>query len=275
MTDPDLVTPSSVPVRATSGSPVWVLVVVGLACLSLGLGVSFMLKGEKPAAAPKVPCASVAQSSEKPKAEPDILERASTGEQRAMDELSAIAVEQRSLEQAVALSKGRVAQKLLALDLLRENLAKSADADGLRKLMQFAQDGDTARTAMAIAAGLAGSKGSDLLYELSISKGTPPDMALLAGQFLNGKDVRAKASQALALVLDLRDATECARRKGLLEKAAEIGDRRILRHIVPLTKKTGCGAKKTEDCNPCLREDNQKVIREAMGKAQTRKSPSL
>lgn len=253
----------------------WVTVVVGLVCLSLGLAVSFVLKGNKPAPPPTVPCASAMASSQKPKAEPDVIERATAGETRAMDELSAIPVEQRSVAEAVALAKGRAAQKQMALDLLRENLTQSADAEGMKKLLQFAQDGDTARLAIGIAAGLSGSKGCDLLYELSIAKATPPEMGILAGHFLNGKEVRAKASPALAVVLDLRDATECEQRKALLEKAIEIGDRRILRHVVPLTKKTGCGPKKADDCNPCLREDNQKLIRDAMAKTQSRKGPAF
>jgi hypothetical protein len=247
---------------------------VGLTSLSIGLAVSFLLRGPKP---PPIaaPCASTSSSVDKPKHEPDALERAAAGETRGMEEISGIAVEQRSLAQAIALSKGRAAQKQIALDLLRENLAKSSDGDALKKLMQFAQDADTARTAIGIAAELSGPKGCDLLYELSIAKGTPPEIALLAAQFLNTKEVRVKASPALALVLDLRDAKECDERRALLEKAAETGDKRILRHVVPLTKKTGCGQKKTDDCNPCLRNDNQKVIRDVLARAQGRKSPTF
>jgi hypothetical protein len=275
MSTSEPLTPAKLSVPAPSGTPIWLTVVVGLVCLSVGLGVSFLLKGAKHANPVIAPCASSVASADKPKTEPTVLERAVTGEMGAMDELSAIAVEQRSVAQAVALSKGRAVQKLTALDLLRENLAQSPESDGIKKLMQFAQEGDTARTAIGIAAGLSGSKGCDLLYELSVAKGVPPEMAVLAGQFLNGKEVRAKASPALALVLDLRDAKECSERKTILEKAVEIGDRRILRHIVPLTKKTGCGPKKSDDCNPCLREENQKSIRDAMAKSQARKSPTF
>jgi len=275
MTNNEPITQSEVSVPSATGSPIWLTVVVGLVCLSLGLAVTFLLKPSKSRLAPAVPCASVTSSEQKPKTQLDVVERATAGETQAMEEITAIAVEQRSVVQAVALAKGRAAQKQTALDLLRENLAQNVDAEGLKKLMQFAQDGDTARVAIGIAAGLAGSKGCDLLYDLSGAKSTPPEMALLVGQFMSSKEVRAKASPALALVLDLRDATECDKRKALLEKAAEIGDRRILRHVVPLTKKTGCGAKKTDDCNPCLRDDNQKVIRDALAKAQSRKAPGF
>lgn len=275
MTDYEPKLSSQVPVPATSGAPVWVVVVVGLVCLSLGLGVSFLLKspGQPPATA--LPRASSAASASKPKVEPTLVERASRGETGAMEKLSETPAEQRSIVDAIALSKGRAVQKNMALDLLRETLSQSVDSEGMKKLMQFAQDGDTSRTAIGIAAGLTGQKGPDLLYELSVAKGTPPEMAILAGQFLNTKTVRSNASPALALVLDLRDATECEARRAILEKAVEIGDKRIVRHIVPLTKKTGCGAKKTDDCNPCLREGNQKLIRAALGKSLARKAPAF
>jgi hypothetical protein len=275
MTHVESLVPSNAPAAVSSGSPIWITVVVGLISLSVGLGVSFLLKSGKPVPVVATGCASASASARAPKVEPDVLERATSGELRAMDELSVVKAEERTVGQAVALSKGRAVQKLTALDLLRENLGQNVDAEGMKKLMQFAQDGDTARTAIGIAAGLAGSKGCDLLYELSIAKNTPPEMALLAGQFLNTKEVRAKAAPALALVLDLRDSTECDQRKTILEKAVEIGDKRILRHVVSLTKKTGCGAKKTDDCNPCLRDDNQKIIRDVLGKAQNRKAPAF
>lgn len=265
----------SVPPGQSSGSSIWLMVAVGLTCLSLGLGVSFLLRGKSPNVAVAAPNPSSVSSAQQPKPEPSLLERAAMGETKAMEELGAIAIDQRDVKQAVALSKGRAVQKSMALDLLRENLQKSADADGLKRLMQFAQDGETARTAIGVAAELDGPKGSDLLYELSIAKNTPGEMALLAGQLLNSKELRSKASPALALVLDLRDATSCEQRKGILEKAVDIGDKRIVRHIVPLTKKSGCGDKKNDDCNPCLREGNQKLIRDSMGKTQGRKAPSF
>jgi hypothetical protein len=206
---------------------------------------------------------------------PDKLALAAQGERQAMDELSAIAVEQRTVAQATALSKGRAAEKQMALEHLRETLANGSEPDELKKLMLFAQDGDTARGAIGIAAGLLDEKGCDLLYELQTLKSTPPEMAILAGHFLSSRDVRSKASPALALVLDLKDATSCDQRKAVLEKAIQVGDKRLVRHIVPLTKKTGCGEKKNDDCHPCLREENQKIIREALTKTQVRKSPTF
>lgn len=260
---------------SSAGAPIWVTVMVGLICLSLGLLVSFLLKSQKQTSPVVSPCASMAASASTPKVEHSQLERAAAGEVQAMDELLALTPEQRSVDQAVALSKGRAVQKHMALDLLNETLAKSVDAEGVKKLMQFAQEGDTARTAIGIAASLSGSKGADLLYELSIAKGTAPEMALLASQFLSSKSVRSNASPALALVLDLRDATECQARRLILEKAIEIGDKRLVRHIVPLTKKSGCGPKKADDCNPCLRDENQKIIRDALAKSQARKAPTF
>src|SRR5512137_204563 len=125
MTNYEPITPSEGPFSSPSGSPVWVRVVVGLVCLSLGLAVSFWLKTSKPSAGPTVPCASAVSSEQKPKVQPDLIQRATMGETQAMEELSGVAVEQRSVAQAVALAKGRAAQKQTALDLLRENLAQN------------------------------------------------------------------------------------------------------------------------------------------------------
>jgi hypothetical protein len=271
--------PAPVPTFSTvpsPGTPIWVTVVTALCCLGLGLSVSLFFRGSQAAGSVQtVVSARVNASASVPTAPLDPLAPVAQGNRAAMDEVNSIAVEKRSIAQAVALSKGRVVEKHMALDLLRETLAQNVDGEGIKKLMQFAQDGDTVRTAIGIAASLPGEKGSDLLYELSTIKSTPPEMAILAGQFLNISEVRAKTSSALSLVLGLRDATTCEERKSLLEKAITDGDKRLVRHIVALTKKTGCGEKKNDDCHPCLRDDNQKIIRDALTKTQARKAPTF
>lgn len=264
----------ALPVSPPSGTPIWVTVVTALSCLGLGLAVSLFTRGSQVAAAPMANCSS-AQVREAPKVALDAVGRAALGESKAMEELGAIAVEQRTVVQATALSKGRAVEKRMALEHLRGTLAQVVDAEGLKRLMQFAQDVDTARDAIGAAAALSESKGCDLLYELSTLKSTPMELALLSGQFLSGRELRAKASPALALVLDLREATTCEQRQVILEKSLEIGDKRLVRHIVPLTKKTGCGDKKSDDCHPCLRSENQKLIRDALQKTQARKAPSF
>lgn len=258
----------------SAGTPIWVTVVTALCCLGLGLSVSLFFRGTQAAASSQaVRSISSSAPSERPKEPADPLVLVAQGNRTAMDAISAIPIDKRTVAQAIALSKGRVVEKHMALDLLRETLLQNVDSEGMKKLMQFSQDGDTVRTAVGIAASLPGEKGSDLLYELSTTKSTPPEMAMLAGQYLNTSEVRAKASPALTAVLSLRDATTCEERKAILEKSLTVGDKRLVRHIVPLTKKTGCGDKKNDDCNPCLRDENQKIIRDALTKTQVRKVP--
>jgi len=266
--------PSNIPLPPPTGTPIWVTVVAALTCLGIGLSVSVLLRSGSASQAAVQPCPSVAPR-ETPKPTPDSLTLAAEGNSKAMEEITGVAVEQRTVAQAIALSKGRSVEKRMALDLLRETLEKAPETDSLKRLMQFAQEGDTAREAIGIAANLPGTKGNDLLYEISTAKTTPPEMAMLASGFLGSKEVRAKSAPALALVFDLRDATTCEQRQAILEKAVDIGDKRLVRLIVPLTKKAGCGDKKNDDCNPCLRADNQKVIRDALSKTQSRKPPLL
>ncbi len=262
-------------VPPSGGTPIWLTVTIGLLCLGLGLAVSF-LRRPAPVVEPSVSArASATVSAEPPKPEPTLLQRAETGEAQAIDQLLLIAPAQRTLEQAVALGRGRFVQKSMALRHLRGELLKTTDEEGLRKLNTFAEDGETAREAVGILAELQGSRGADILYDIATSKMTPHEVALLAQQLLDSQAVRPKASPALALVLDLRDATTCEQRLGLLEKAIETGDRRLLKPVIALTRKAGCGETKRDDCNPCLRVDNAKILRDVLGKIQRRKPPSL
>jgi hypothetical protein len=182
-----------------------------------------------------------------------------------------------SIEQALALSQGRAAEKKLALTHLRSTIEKQGgapDSDAIKRMVEFARDVDTAREVIGMFATLPGPLGPDLLHEFATDKKTAPELAKLADQLLLNKAVRPKASPALALALDLREATTCETRRALLEKAAEIGDRRMLGTTVSFVKKNGCGDNKRDDCNPCLRDDNSKVLRTALGKVQARKAPT-
>ncbi len=274
--EPILAAPAmpTVPTPAPYGVPLWVVVTVGLVCLGLGLGVSFMLRPTAPAAeASGRPSASAPV--DPPKPEPTLLERASEGDPKGMEELNAIALEQRTIPQMVALARGRGVEKRLALDHMKKTVGDTPDKESAKRLMQFAQDGETAREALALIASLPGSVGVDMLFELSNAKATPAEMALFATQLLSTQEVRKKASPALALVFDMKEAADCEARKKLLEKAIEVGDRRLVKQVVALTKKTGCGDKKTDDCHPCLRDDNSKIIVDSLIKIQKRKPPAF
>ena len=262
---------------ASSGVPLWLTLVISLVCLGIGLAVS-LVRATVSKTEPVVPIAtSVAASAEAKKPEPTPIELAEQGNPQAVSALEKIEPANRSLEQDLALSRGRAAEKRLALSHLRSTLAKAGgtpDAEALKRFIQFAKDAETAREVIGLFATLPGSQGADLLYEFANDKKTPPELAKLAEQLLLNKEVRPKASVALRLLLDLKDASTCEARQQLLEKAPEVGDRRMLSLVVSYIKKTGCGDKNQKDCNPCLRADNSKILRTAIAKIQTRKPPS-
>ncbi len=258
-----------------SGVPLWLTMLISLLCLGVGLAVSLVTahKREPPA----TPFTSVSSTPEVKKPAPTPLELAEQGNPQAVDALEKIAPVDRSIEQSLALSQGHAAEKRLALSHLRSTIAKlggTPDAESTKRLVQFAKDVDTAREVIGLIATLPGPLGPDLLYDFANDKKTQPELAKLSDELLLNKQVRPKASPALAIVLDLRDATTCEARRTLLEKAPEVGDRRMLSLAVGYVKKTGCGNANRQDCNPCLRDDNSKILRTALAKVQGRKPPS-
>lgn len=261
---------------ATSGVPLWATLVISLVCLGIGLAMTLLISSRKKVAvANYVPASSCAELPKKP--QPSELELAAQGDPRAVDSLEKLDPSTLSIEQALALSQGRAAVKRLALNHLRNTIQKengTPDTEVTKRLVQFARDVDTARDVIGLFATLPGPIGPDLLYEFANDKKAPPELSRLAEQLLMNKQVRHKASPALALALDLREATTCEQRQSLLEKAPEMGDRRMLGTTVGLINKQGCGPKKHDDCNPCLHEDNSKLIRSALAKIQARKAPS-
>jgi len=79
----------------------------------------------------------------------------------------------------------------------------------------------------------------------------------LARALLFSKDIRPKASAALAVALDLRVSPDCATNQAILPRAEKEGDRRSLHLLIQLQRKYGCGPNKRQDCNPCLRTGDQ------------------
>jgi hypothetical protein len=259
-----------------SGVPVWATVLISLVCLVLGLAVSLVVAtSRKPeTAAPQG--LSTAGAEPKPRT-PTQLELAEQGNPQAVEALEKIEPADRTIEQAVAMSRGQAAEKRLALVHLRSTIDKLGgmpNAEVIKRIVQFARDGETAREVFGLLATLPGPLGPDLLYEFSSDKKTQPGLVKYAEQLLVNKQVRPKASPALSVLLDLRDATTCEQRKAILEKATEVGDRRMLMAAAGLAKKTGCGEHQRDDCNPCLREKNSKLLHDALVKIQKRKPPS-
>ena len=123
---PDLpIEPEPQPTRpsATGATPVWTTVITGLVCLGIGLSVSLISARRKEP--PPVASASTLPSAEPKKPAPTQLELAEQGNPQAIDALEKSAPSERTIDQALALSQGRYAEKHLALTHLRSTIAKA------------------------------------------------------------------------------------------------------------------------------------------------------
>ncbi len=101
-----------------------------------------------------------------------------------------------------------------------------------------------------------GSKGPDVLYDLSTTKGLTPKTLTRVKQTLAKAEVKSRMSPALAVALDLRNATGCEAKRALLPRAKDQGDARVLGTLRTYLAPRGCGFLSLADCWPCMRRDN-------------------
>ncbi len=234
------------------------------------------------AAAPSLPppplavSASAASSDDKPKAL-SVLERAAEGEDAAVKELDGKPASALSVEEAIALSRGHRAQEVRAARALRDRVDHDPglikDPDLLSQLRHYTDDPETARDALSAMANVPGPIGADLLYEVWTATASRTTATDLARALTFSKEVRAKASPALAVALDLRDADTCEKSRDLIERASNDGDRRAFHLLGKLTRKYGCGPNKRADCYACLRGSTD--LDAAMKAVKARREPRL
>jgi hypothetical protein len=94
-----------------------------------------------------------------------------------------------------------------------------------------ANGGDTARAAFRVITSSMGSDGPDLLYQIMTER---PSLAEQAKFLLSRTRVRKLFSPELAIAYDLRFSPSCTSRRGLLKRAAEIGDQRSINTLSAL-----------------------------------------
>lgn len=140
-------------------------------------------------------------------------------------------------------------------------------------LLRLADDPRTARDALAALAALEGPISADLLYEVWTRTPVQSDTTELARRLVSSTDVRAKASPALAVALELRAAETCQKYQTILPLALKDGDRRSLHLLAKLTSKRGCGPKKAQDCYACLRTPRDELSA-TLGAVKGRRPPS-
>jgi hypothetical protein len=206
-----------------------------------------------------------------------LLDRARVGDEKALATLERQKPEDRGAEEAIALASGRVAQEVSAVGKLKARLAAdpglAKDPKALADLRRMAQDPVTSRDALAAMAALPGSLSADLLYEAWTSTAERSMVTELAQALLMSKDVRPKASPALAVALDLRRAETCEENAKILQRAIEVGDKRAFAPLSRLLRHNGCGPTKKDDCYACIREGD--LLTQALNSVKQRREPEL
>jgi hypothetical protein len=126
---------------------------------------------------------------------------------------------------------------------------------------------ESAETTIARLENELGAAGVDALYALTTRPG-PNRAKLRLEESLSRPQVRAHASPAALIALELRAAEKCEDKKALFHRAAEVGDQRTLELLKPLLVTRNCGAMGLVDCWPCLRQDTS--LKTAMAAIESR-----
>jgi hypothetical protein len=203
------------------------------------------------------------------------IEKAANGDAVALAALERKKPEELRAEEALAIAQGRAAQAIANVRKLRERLASDP---GLIKepklaaeLLRASQAPETARDALAAMAAVPGPIGADLLYEVWTGTVERSGNTELARALLLGRDVRAKASPALLVAIQLREAEACEAHQKLLPRATEVGDKRSFGPLSRLLRRTGCGPGKKSDCYACLRSGD--ALKNALEAVKLRREP--
>ena len=163
---------------------------------------------------------------------------------------------------------------LAALGVARrlvEVAPKTTTDDDVRRVLLLAANGppDAAAQAFDLIATRLGSAGPDLLFELLTTTGTAKYPKERAAKLIDDPAVRALASPALLIALDLKAALPCAR-KPFLARARDAGDARALAYLKPLMATTGCGFFHRGDCYECF--GNRAELKEAIAAIEARRA---
>ncbi len=206
-----------------------------------------------------------------------LIDRAAAGEAEALKTLESKPEGELTVDEALAVATGNTERELAAARALREKLAQDPtlvkNSSVLAELYKYTQNPLTAREALAAIAGVPGATSADMLYEVWTGTPTKTVATDLARALLLGKTMRAKASPALAIALDLRTTEKCEDVLALLPRASKDADKRSFVALSKMQRKTGCGPAKRQDCYPCLRKGTD--LKDAMAASKLKREPSV
>jgi len=177
---------------------------------------------------------------------------------------------QRSLaEMYIAQKDGISALRCLAKAL---TLDESSVAQGeVRQAATLALNApETTDAAFSLLESELGARGVDVLYTLA-SRSGQNRIKTRSSLSLSKPEVRAHASRAALIALDLRAAEKCEARRALLPRAAKDGDQRTLELLKPMMQTLNCGPMGLVDCWSCLRQDT--ALQRAIAAIEARVKP--
>jgi serine/threonine-protein kinase len=119
-----------------------------------------------------------------------------------------------------------------------------------------------------------GPQGIDILYDVAYGAAgrSYPQAAARARRSLSVEEVRDRASPALGVLLDFREAKTCDAKRALLTRVRDQGDARMLPTLQQHQVARGCGFLSLIDCYPCLHRDTQ--LGDAMSAIEQRAAAS-
>jgi hypothetical protein len=210
-----------------------------------------------------------------PKAPQGLLERAARGEQEAINQVEAKEPRERLSQEVLAISEGRAAVKARELEQLEKRLNQvpraGREPETIKRLRELAYDTQVGVATLKMLANVNNEVGADLLFAIHTRPANPDFVSELAKELLYSKDVYAKASEAMRVILDLRSVKDCEAMLSVMDRAKAHSDQRALLSLQPFYSRKGCGLGKENDCWPCLRD--KKLLEEATVAARTRAPP--
>jgi serine/threonine-protein kinase len=124
-------------------------------------------------------------------------------------------------------------------------------------VFQTAQVKASSDAAFALLEGAMGSRGADIAYDLVTTPNVRPWVQARAETFLQSPAFEKVATPNLRAIVKLRYSAGCEEKRVLLADLKKESDERALFELVPLQDRAGCGARKKDDCYPCLRTSNE------------------
>ncbi len=172
---------------------------------------------------------------------------------------------------AQALADGnRLADMLGMLKTLLKLDKDAVDDKLMDAVVRATVRSETSDEAFAMLEGPLGPRGIDTLVEISTNKAMPPNIQKRAAKSLARADVRANASPATSVMLDLKAAKKCEDKRDLLDRVKESGDARVLPSLKAMKSPRGCGFMGMRDCFSCLRKGDS--LDEAIKAVEARSS---